>query len=344
MDDHYRPMPMGVPQVGRRELLLKAKAKALVRSRWGDVVDEATEGTLPGGAALAHDGTAWVLAEDEPQRSLGAALAWALRRSAREVHVLATGSAGVLARRASGFAVPATIWAIEGTALAAEPATPTPLEPQPPLAPEVEALRVVIERAGAEAIVEGGVLRAEVRGLEVARVEVDDDGPHLAVGVGKHDREAQREIRGRSHGVDELFEVVRIVAEHRVAEGAGHAAFHLAPERWLRSVVVRRPDLVGAAELHPVPSPVRREDLRQSAAAPAAGTDAAGEALLVVCSVGTDVDLVPSAVDAVLADGREPRLVLCLPEQDVYGLTRDLAAALITPAEIRTVPAEWRTY
>ena len=74
MDDHYRPMPMGVPQVGRRELLLQAKAKALVRSRWGDVVDEATEGTLPGGAALAHDGTAWVLAEDEPQRSLGAAL------------------------------------------------------------------------------------------------------------------------------------------------------------------------------------------------------------------------------------------------------------------------------
>lgn len=344
MVDHYRRIPMVVPQVGRRELLLQAKAKALVRSRWGDVVDDATGGALPGGAALVHDGTAWVLAEDEPSRRLGAALAWALRRDAREVHVLATDAAGVLARRASGFAFPITVWAIEGTVLADQPATATPLEPDPPLAPEVEALRVVIERAGAEAVVEGGVLRAEVRGLEVARVEVDDGGPHLAVGVGKHDREAQREIRGRSHGVDELFEVVRIVAEHRVAEGAGHAAFHLAPERWLRSVVVRRPDLVGAAELHPVPSPVRREDLRQSAAAPAAGTDEAGDPLLVLCSVGTDVDLVPSAVDAVLADGRAPRLVLCLPEQDVYGLTRDLAAALTRPAEIRTVPAEWRTF
>jgi len=328
-----------------REVLLQAKCKALVRSRWGDVVDEARPGTLPGGAALVAGGRAWVLAEDEPERSLGAALAWSQRQGATdELHLLVTGGAGVLARRASRFARPVTVWAIEGTALAAAPAAPEPLPPEPPLDPAHEAMRVLFEKAGAEAVVEAGVLRAEVRGLEVARVDVDADGPHLAVGVGKHDREAQREIRGRSQGFDELFEVVRIVAEHRVAEGAGHAAFHLSPERWLRSIVVRRPDLVGAASLASVPSPVVREDLRQAAAAPAAGVDTEGRPVLVVCSVGTDIDLVPSAVDAWLADGREPRLVFCIPENDDHRMTRDLVAALAMPAEIRTVPPEWRTF
>ena len=345
---------MVLPQAGRREALLQAKCKALVRSRWGDVVDDdaATTSSLPGGAALAApiDGrtTAWVLAEDDAHRSLGAALAWADRRGATTLHLLATSAGGALARRAGGFARDVTVWPIDaGTTTLADdgiqPATPADLADEPPLDPAVEPLVALIERAGAEAVVEHGVLRAEVLGLEVARVTVDDLGAFLEVGVGKHDREAQREIRGRGHGLDELFEVVRIVAEHRVAEGAGHAAFHLSSERWLRSVLVRRPDLVGAANLRPVPSPVTREDLRHAAAAPAAGQDTDGGPLLVVCSVGTDVDLVPSAVDAWLADGREPRLVLCVPEGDDHPMTRDLVAALRVPAELRTVPKEWRT-
>lgn len=329
-----------------REVLLQAKCKALVRARWGDVVNAATSSGLPGGAGLVADGTVWYLAEDEPSRSLGAALAWSQRQGGADadLHLLTTGAAGTLARRAALFDRSVTVWPIEGTTLAAEPAGPEPLAPEPPLDPAHEAMRVVFEKAGAEAVVEGGVLRAEVLGLEVARVDVDDDGAHLAVGVGKHDREAQREVRGRNQGFDELFEVVRIVAEHRVAEGAGHAAFHLSPERWLRSVVVRRPELVGAASLEAVPSPVVREDLRQAAAAPAAGVDADGGAVLVVCSVGTDVDLVPSAGDAWRRDGREPRLVFCIPEHDDHRMTRDLVGALRVPAEIRTVPPEWRTF
>ncbi|MDP9442415.1 MAG: hypothetical protein M3P34_09635, partial [Actinomycetota bacterium] len=219
---------------------------------------------------------------------------------------------------------------------------PEPLQPQPPLDPRVEPLRALFEKVGAECVVEEGILRAEVLGLEVARVESEDDSPRLAVGVGKHDREAQREVRGDRQGADELFEVIRLVAEHRVPTGFGHAAYHLAPERWLRSVVVRRPELVGAQHLEPAPSPVAREDLRQLAQAPAAGVDLDGEPLLVVCSVGIDVDLVPAAADAWLADGRQPRLVFCLPTGDDHPVTRGLAEALVMPAEIVTVPEDWR--
>lgn len=331
---------------GRRQALLAAKLRALVRSRWGDVVDSAVPAPFPSGSALRGETAAWVLAEDHPERALGGALAWALSRDVRELHLLAAGESGTLARRAGMFRLAPMVWPIEGAALASEPASPSPLPAEPPLDPRAERFRAIFEQAGADAVVEGGVLRAEVRGLEVARVEVDDDGPHLAVGVGRHDRDAHRElgqIQGDEGGLDRLFAVVRAVAEHRHEAGAGHAAYHLAGERWLRSVVLRRPELVGAAYLEPVPSPIARTDLRQPAPAPAAGLDTEGRALLVVCSVGVETDLVPEAADAWLRDGRRPRLVLVVPWGDDYPALHRVAADLTFPADVVAVPKEWRS-
>ena len=333
-----------------RDVLLRAKCRALVRSRWPDALADSSttsEHDLPGGAAL-HDPTTqtvFVLAEDDPGRTLGGALVWTRRRQATRLHLLAAGDHGRLARRAARFRTDVTVWRIDGTTL--HEAHPEPWEPDPAPDPRAAAFAELFERAGAVPIAEGGILRAEVRGLEVARVEIDDatGEPRLSVGVGKHDREAQREIHGEHQGLDELFEVVRIVAEHRVAEGAGHAAFHLSAERWLRDVVVRNPDLVGANDdLTPVASPNRRDDLRAPAPAPAAGTSRGSDApLLVVCSVGTDLDLVPAATDAAVADGRDPHLRFVVPGGDDLPSTRDLVELLDQPADLVTVPQDWRT-
>jgi hypothetical protein len=64
--------------------------------------------------------------------------------------------------------------------------------------------------------------------------------------------------------------------------------------------------------------------------------------LVVVFSTGIDVDLVPVAVDAWLADGRNPRLVIVVPERDDHPYLRPLADALQEPAEVMTVPDDWR--
>jgi len=334
-------------EMPRRELLLRAKLRSLVRAHWGDAAADAAgvvETGLLGGAVLATDDGVWVLAEDDPGRSLGPALAWIARHGGpgRRLRLLATADAGVLARRAAMF-TDIEVFAIEETTLVA--AAPDPPRAEPPVAgggARSGQLRSLIERAGATPVVEHGRLLAEVRGLEVARVE----GEGLAIGVGKHDREAHREVHGAEQTDEQafaqLFEVVRIVADHRVDGGAGHAAFHLAPERWLRVVVIARPDLVGASSLAMVSSPVDRADLRHPAAAPAAGIDLNGEPVLVICSVGLDVDLVPAAADAWLTDGRRPRLVLCVPEGDDYAITREVAAMLSITAEVVTVPASWR--
>lgn len=326
---------------------MSAKLRAVARTRVGDAVDRATPGVVPGGSALVVGGDAWVLAEDGAGRSLGPALAWALRHGARSLVLVAATDAGSLARRASFFDFPIEVAVADGRSL--RTASPQSMPSEPGLDPRAEAFGPAIERAGAEVVIEGGLVLAEVRGLEVARVVaaepipgVDEQPPlRLEVGVGKHDREAHQMV-GAHDPAERLFDVVRTVLEHRVPGGEGHAAYHLATERWLRWVLVRHPEVVGASRLHVVPSPVWRADLRQPAPAPAAGAAEDGSSLLVVCSAGIDLDLVPAAIDAWQSDGRKPRLVLAVPEGDDHRVTRDIAALASVPAEVVAVRADWR--
>ena len=273
---------------------------------------------------------------------MGRGLLWARRFPLKDLHLLVDdkGAAGVLARRAAAFADPPTVWRIDGTTLTR--AAPQPLPPEPPLDPDVDFFADVIRAAGAEPVIEHGVLRGEVLGLEVARAVVDDHGPMLEVGVGKHDRQAQGIVHGDEPTADALARVVATVEGHRRAAAHHHPYNRLATERWLRAVVLAEPGLIGAAELRPVASPVEVDDLRKPAPAAAAGTDTDGRALLAVFSTGVDVDLVPAAADARLADGRNPRLVIVVPERDDLPFLRPLAEALKEPAEVITVPDDWR--
>jgi hypothetical protein len=316
-----------------------------VRGQWGEG-DRSPE-RFPGGAALVQEGPAiedrrgWVYADEEPARALGRGLLWAQRFPLENLNLLVDAESGALARRAAAFANPPTVWRVDGTALTK--AEPDPLPPERAVDPRVEPLAEVIRAGGAEPVVEHGVLRGEVLGLEVARAVVDDHGPMLEVGVGKHDRQAQGMVHGDEPTSAALARAVAMVEGHRRAAAPHHPYNRLAPERWLRARAVADPALVGAAELTPVPSPVEVDDLRKPASAPAAGVDIDGRPLLAVFSTGVDVDLVPAAVDARLADGRNPRLLIVVPERDDHPYLRLLAEALREPAEVMTVPDEWRS-
>lgn len=260
--------------------------------------------------------------------------------------------AGVLARRARLWAAPPTVWKVAGRGLLpAEPARlPVPVEPPAAAREWIGVLR----EHGTEVVVEGGLITGEVLGLEVARVISDREGGgwHVEVGVGRHDREATQELRPDEPLADALDRVVAVVRGLRVAGAARGPANTLARERWLRSVVVARPELVGAARLEAASPPVARRDLVRPAPAAAAGAGLDGTPVVAVCSVGVDPDLVPAAADVrdllhrsgALAgahpEGRT-RLVLVVPKGDDYPVTRELAAGLAEPAEIVVVPRDW---
>lgn len=63
--------------------------------------------------------------------------------------------------------------------------------------------------------------------------------------------------------------------------------------------------------------------------------------MVVTCSTGVNLDLVPAAADDRLANAPGARLVLVLGGADVGGVTRDLAAQLREPAELVVLDDDW---
>lgn len=326
--------------------LLAAKLRGLVTAHVGDAARSSVE--LPGGAGLVEGDAAWVLLDASPIRSFGAALVWAARQGAAEVHLLVddAADAAVLARRAGCFDPAPNVWVVVGTSL--QPAAPAPV-PVPKVAPAAPVLAELLVDADLEVIVEDGIVRGEVLGLEVARIVhghtstgIPIDEPFLEVGVGHADRELTAMLHGALSPVEQLARVVAIVREHRRPGAERHPLNQLAPERWLRARLVAEPARIGLAALRPSEPALPRPNLRDQAVAMAIGEDPDGRSVVVACSVGVDLDLVPAAADARLATASEARLLLVVPERDAHPVTRDLAGRLVHPADLATVAADWR--
>ncbi len=297
--------------------------------------------SFPGGAALVDGAVGWVQLAGDAAPRLGAALAWARRAGVTEVQVVidAPEAAGLVARQAALFRPAPTVWRVDGAALVrAEPA-PAPVPLPAPVAPELHAL---LADAGLTVVDEDGMAVGELLGLEVARIVHGVDGPELEVGVGRADRELTAMAHAELPAAARVARVVDIVARERRSGAPPHPLNQLVPERWLRASLVADPGLIGAAVLTPVPSVVPRSNLRQRSVATAVGTDLDGQPLVVTCSTGIDLDLVPSAADDRAAHAPEARLVLAVPDRDARGLTADLAAALDPAAEVLAVDGDWR--
>ena len=281
------------------------------------------------------------LAEERPARGLGAALAAAERADLTRVHVFASESAGVLARRAALFAHPPTVWDVDGRSAV----TATADEPSPePATPEVPELVALLEIAGVEVVVEHGVIIGEVQGLEVARVVEDAAGYRLEVGVGAHDREAFGLLHGDLPTPDAIRQVAELVRTHRAPGASPHPLNRLGAERWLRTRLIERPDVVRAARLAPAAPPVQRTNLKEAVPAVAAGATQGGDPLVVVTSVGIDLDVVSFAADARHRLEPDAELVIAVPGRDAQEVLSAMCGRLARPAQLVAVDDGWREW
>jgi hypothetical protein len=165
----------------------------------------------------------------------------------------------------------------------------------------------------------------------------------LEVGVGAADRELTSLVHAGLSSADQLARVVEIVRGIRSPGAPPHPLKRLVRERWLRADAVRRPELLGLAEVRPVEGAQPRPNLNEPAIATARATTNKGQAVVLAFSVGVDVDLVPAAADARGVVDPEADLWLVLPERDDHTLTRQLVGQLAEPAKILTVPGDWCT-
>jgi hypothetical protein len=328
--------------VSSRAPLLAAKLRALAGAPGAEPDD------FPGGAALVAGSSAWLLIDADPITAFGPALVWADRRGVTDLTLIAEGpDAGVLARRARLFSSAPTVLTVDGVST-------VPVEPAPAMphdAPSAPALAELLVDSDLEVVVEDGIVRGEVLGLEVARIVhgtttsgTPIDEPTLEVGVGEADREMTAMVHAGLSPVAQLARVRDIVREHRRPDAQRHQLNLLAPERWLRAVLVRDPARVGLAELAPAPPAVPRPNLRDPAIAIARGRDDSGNEVIVACSVGVHLDLVPAAADARAALAPDARLLLVLPARDAHPVTQALAARLLHPAELIPIEGDWRLW
>lgn len=332
-------MPLDSEQ---RSRLLAAKARALVANATSLDSASLEAAPLPGGTVVRAREQLWCLIDDGAIRSFGPALMFAERERATSFQLMAESdeTAGVIARRAQEFRDPPTVWQIKGRSLV--PATPARFPvPREPSAAARDLIRLLID-AGVEVTIEHGEIRGELRGLEIARVVESPDGARLEVGVGRHDREAFTMVHGDVPTADALASVIGSVDAVRRHDAEAHPLRRLAPEGWLRWRLLREPELVGARELVPVEPPIARDSVKDVGASIAMGVDDDGAPVVVVSSVGIDLDVVPTAADARALHDPSARLVIVLPDRDDHPATRRLAERLAMPAEIVTLSGDWR--
>jgi len=323
--------------------LRTAKLRALVAGRW-EPTERAVAAAFPAGATLVDPGSsaAWVLVEEDAERRVGAALAVAVRAGVDHLHLLCTDEAAapVVARRGDlvvGIAV--TTWVVDGTGLRQASAAAPPTVAAP--APEAELFRPLLVDAGLAPVVEQGELCGELLGLEAARVVVDAEGSaQVEAGVGRFDREAGAMMRAGMSPAEALRVVVDLVAPLRRPGAERHPMNQLVRERWLRTVLVGHPDLVGARELTAVESAVPRRNLTEDGVASAVGLDLDGRPLVVTCTTGVNLDAPVAAADDRLMHRPDARLLLVTPEGDRARILVDLVAHL-RDAEVVTVADTW---
>ena len=337
----------------QRSRLLRAKLGALVRAQ--GVLLRAESVGVGAITAVMVDGHAFALAEEGTPAAVSSALVWAGRQAAHDLTLFVDDHAEDVARWASYFVLGAgviEVRAIVGanSRMAAASPVPVPAGPVDGDAADAEGAALLIDQlgdAGAEVVIEHGVIRGEILGLEIARLVVwptgsgGDGNLHLEPGVGRFDRDAVAAAHPDESPTAGLARSVHAVTAHRYPGAPAHPIQMLARERWLRADVVRSPELVGARRLRAVSMTTEANGLRDAHPAAAMGEDLDGRPLVVVCSSGVDLSLVPLAADTRELQDPTARLVLALPERDHHAATLALAQMLRRPAELVVVPVGW---
>ena len=272
--------------------------------------------------------------DPNPRGWLGGAIIWATRNDVHTLSVLLDHVTSDDARRAALFVDGPRLWRVIGRSVVEVP--PLPYAPPAELDAVVELFRDVIVDAGADAVVEHGVLRAEYLGLEVGRVVVgEDDVPRLDVGVGKHDRLANAMLGNDRDVLGSLRNAIASVARYRRPGAPPHPANQLVPARWMRALAVANPSLVVAGALTAV------EGTEASTLKRATPAIAVGEGVVVAFGVGSDLDAIAFAADARAHYSPEAELVMVFSDPDAIPAQR-LLIQRVPNARLVTLSADWR--
>lgn len=325
----------------RREGLERSRALALARDAFAFDVEQASVAARPFGVVVAQAQRHLVVVGSDDLAALGGLLMWMDREGIEDPTVVFEHHGPVQARRLSLLAPQAEVWSLAAGRV--EPAVSAPVPEPHPTPDDVAHLVAMIERCGAEPVNEDGIIRAEVAGLEVGRIVTGPSGSSLEVGVGRFDREAGVLLHADRPIEPTLADTVARIANHRRAGAPSDAVNRLARERWLRQLVMNDPALVGIVDpvlVEPIPPRVSLLESVPAAVMGRAGGEADSDRVLVVCSVGVALDLIPSTADLV-ARHQPDQVRFVLPARDQFSFVERSANRLGLPVRFLNVAVPW---
>ncbi len=356
------PAPVGSNPEDRYRLWA-AKLRGTISRYWPEAALGEVVGLPFGSAGQLEDGSvAWVLVEVSGGASVGGVVAWAAKAApnATTVHVL-------VPEAMEKFAYPAPVWArlatyfqpsvlvYELTPSGCERVEPGARTTWPEIAPHAAELGEYLAEAELELVIEAGILRGEVLGLEVARVveldlppggasEAADRGQFgsfgIDIGVGRFDQEISRMLQAETVPLEALVRTADYVRLNRTVGSGVHPLAQLCRERWLRrQFILERPRL----EAHLLEPTVPRASLRQNSVC-----GVHEDRMVHVFTTGVDLDAVAQAAD--LRNGLAERLGVADADLDARLVFADSTLARVherslarlhTPIEAMLVPAPW---
>ncbi len=315
--------------------LFATVARSLAEKHFG-VVD-AQANPFPEGATVFADGHLIVYRHTEADLVIGPAMLAASKNKATKVSILVGDAAtvGTAVRHASQLDPTPTVFLVEGTDIVAAAADPLPNAVEPDTN-DLDVAGLAYEVHQLETVVEAGIVRGELLGLEVSRVV---DGV-VEVGVGRFDREAGSMLRGTAVSTDALADALELVRPHRTAEALPHPLNRMGRERWLRSIAVADPSILGLATLVSVETVAERENLLDPFVAGALGLGIDGDSVLAVFAAGLDTTALSHAADLV-ARYTPDRVVVAIPEADMLPALTALYPLLAVPTTVVGMSAPW---
>ncbi len=321
----------------RRAGLERSRATAIARDHFDVDPADAAVDTAPFGVVVDTPERTVVVSSSNDLAVLGGVLVWAARNPRPRIEVVVEHHGGVHARRAAVLAPELGIHVLDGSRLAA--AAASPIDDPHATPTDIAPLVAMIERSGADAVIEDGIVRAEVAGLEVGRVVTGPAGSTFEVGVGRFDREAGALLHADRPIEPTLVGTIEKVRDQRRPGVPAHPINRIGRERWLRTIVLADPGrfgLTGAEAVEPVPP---RSSLLETR--PAAVLGHAGDRrVLAVCTVGADLGLVPEIADLV-AVHRPDEVRVLMPERDRLPYVERLIGLLPVAASIDVIDPPW---
>ncbi|MEE2682544.1 MAG: hypothetical protein VYD77_01255 [Actinomycetota bacterium] len=320
--------------VERRAELNQAKLNGLLKKTFPDEVFEPIYSKS--GSIFSNGKQRFLYAPDERVSPLVIALA--TETDELQTNLVVDKREAVLLQQTHGLSAEITLWIVDNDRVVQHP--DSVIDERREINVLSEDFKELLKASGCDVVQEHGVLKGEIKGLEVARVVINDEGQQvLRVGVGAYDQEAHKIFDSQQTPEEKLFRIVSQVMEYRNQKSEPHPLNRAARAKWMIAEIIATSENFDLEEVQPLSMLEEIDTVTESHPAAAIGRTGAGS-VLIVASSGIDLQTIPVAAGLLVSTGAE-EIWIALSPKDRHPAIINAARYLKAPSRFIEINEPW---